>query len=162
MALGLSKAPPAPVVAINGEPAAVRVNRAIGELRQGRAVVVEGTEGVVLTAAANAVAAEQLGAMRALGCGPVLLGLTAARGAALGLAGAGPEGLALEVPATADPVWLRHMAFAPVGEAPCEPAWPMGPVAAAAVSLARQARLPPAVAFVPVVPSAVAAALAAG
>jgi GTP cyclohydrolase II len=162
MALGLSQAPSAPAVVINGEPAAVRVNRAIGELRQGRTVLVEGVEGAVLTAAASTVAAAQLAAMRALGRGPVLLGVTAARAAALGLAGAGPDGLALEVPATADPDWLRHTAFEPVGEAPGAPAWPIRPVGAAAVSLARQARLPPAVAFVPVARSAVAAALAAG
>jgi len=162
MALGLLETPSTPAVVINGEAAAVRVNRAIGELRQGRAVVVDGMDGVLLTAAANTLAAEQLAAMRALGCSPVLLGVTAARAAALGLPGAGPGGLAVETPATADPAWLRHMAFEPVGAPPEVPAWPLGPVGAAAVSLARQARLPPAVAFVPVVRSSLAAALAAG
>ncbi len=156
-----SQTPPAAAVAINGDAAVARVNRAVGELRQGRAVVIGSEAGAVLAAAVDTLTADRFEALRVAGDGTPLLGVTAMRAAAMGLDSAA-GGVALTVPAEVGPAWLRRFGLERVDAPPGGPARPLSPGGAAAIELARLARLPPAAVFVGTAPEAVRQALAAG
>ena len=67
----------------------VAVDRALGDLRRGSFVVVEGPGGPVLIQAAEAVTTESLAALARVGDGRTRVALTARRGRALGIADSG-------------------------------------------------------------------------
>ncbi len=129
----------------------VTVDRALGDLRRGGLVVIEGAGGPVLAQAAEAASAESLAALARVGEGRTRLALTARRARALGIAEPASLGV-LSLPlgesadaeslrALIDPTWQRRDAL-PAGLAARREAG--DGCVAAAVTLAKLAQLLPA------------------
>ncbi|OFX11097.1 MAG: GTP cyclohydrolase II [Alphaproteobacteria bacterium RIFOXYD12_FULL_60_8] len=137
-------------------PALLSVDRAIGELRRGRAVTVRATSGALLAVLAVETADRPaLEALKTLGSGASHLILTARRASALHVKSGAGEVVALTAPrdmdletliALADPTCDRPSALPPGVSATLPPA---GDVREAAVRLAKLARLLPAAVVAP-------------
>jgi len=142
-------------VAINGEAAALAVDRAVDELRRGRAIHLaeHGANGHgrgLVVAAVEAVPQSLLERLAATGA-PVSLLMTPERAHALGLADGGGPAVAIPMPASATIDALRTLAgagleraAAPVDFAAADPRPPFAHVAAAGFRLAKAGRLLPA------------------
>lgn len=141
--------------AINGEPDLLAVERALSELRRGRAVVVRGAGPAMLVHSVEALTDDALARLRATGVPPLALAVSAQRARSLGRSASGtavvavPVNMALEV--------LRELAGigAPDRESVHEPlaVLPCTDALEAAVALARHARLVPAVVAVAMDPA---------
>lgn len=133
-----------PLTGINGDPAALAAERALAELRRGRAVAIRAPEGDALAAAVETMGAALLARLRALAPGRLALVLSAERCLALGVATDAP--LALRVPDALDLAALRAIAGAEGSDAalPLLERMPCSAAMAAAVALARRAPLLPA------------------
>jgi len=139
---------------INGEPSALAVDRAIGELRRGRAIHIagHGTNGHSRGLVVAAVEAAPAGLLKRLaGRGtPLYLLMTAERVHALGIADTRGPAVAITVPASASIDALRALAGvgieSPTSDAVGEidPAPPFAAVASAGFRLAKAGRLLPA------------------
>src|SRR5690606_32665549 len=142
-------------VAINGEAAALAVDRAVDELRRGRAIHLaeHGANGHgrgLVVAAVEAVPQSLLERLAATGA-PVSLLMTPERAHALGLADGGGPAVALPMPASVTVDARRRLggagpgrAAAPVDSAAAAPRPPCADVAAAGFRLAKAGRLLPA------------------
>jgi GTP cyclohydrolase II len=152
---------------IDGERALRPAHRAVAELRRGGAALVASDQGAMLVAAAELASPATLARLDALGrSAPVLL-LAPARAAAV-LQGPAPGGadapaVAFRLPATATPALLRALAdptAEPAATRPEPAPLPPAEAAAAAIQLAKLARLLPAVVVAPVETGGDAAAFA--
>jgi GTP cyclohydrolase II len=135
---------------INGNPTALAFDRAVDELRRGRAIqVVDGGRGL-LVAAVEALQAPQLMRLTAASDGRVVLFVTAERALAAGLTRQLSGPVAVTVPPGADLDRLRavagvdHMAAVDGAAFDVDTAPSAGPLAAAALQLAKAGRLVPA------------------
>jgi GTP cyclohydrolase II len=135
---------------INGSPAALAFDRAVDELRRGRAVqVTDGTHGLVV-AAIEAVQTALFERLVAAGGGRAVMLVTAERGHAAGLSRQLSGAVSVAFPAATSLERLRGIAgvsgIAPVDSAAfdVDPAPPNAPLAAAAFQLAKAGRLVPA------------------
>ncbi|MCU0987173.1 MAG: GTP cyclohydrolase II [Acetobacteraceae bacterium] len=150
---------PGPLTAAQaeGERALRQVHRGIAELRRGAAALLLTAEGSWLVAAGELASPATLARLAALGTQPPLLLLAPARAAAV-LHGPAPGGadaaaVAFRLPAGVTPAQLRSLAD-PTASPPSARPEVAGPVpaeaAAAAIHLAKLARLLPAVVITPV------------
>ena len=136
---------------INGNLALLAVERAVAELRRGRAVFVRGPASGAIAAAIETTPPKQLERLLATGGDATRLVISAHRARALGWSGHA-EALASRLPASIDPVALLALAgVEPTivtdvirASLPARGLEPAGAAAAAAVALAKQARLLPA------------------
>jgi GTP cyclohydrolase II len=143
----LAPQPAATQIPINGDLAALQLDRAIGELRRGRAIqLIDGERGL-LVAAVETLQPPLL--KRLTGVGTLLMFVTAERASAAGLAAQDSGPVALTLPADAPLEALR--AAAGVGAAETRPvrgavdtAPPSAALAAAGFQIAKAARLVPA------------------
>ncbi len=144
-----------PSAPLNGDPATLAVDRAVGELRRGRIVCVRGPDAadvtspsaMLLLAAAETLRDSVLGALRAHG--EVGLTLARERAVALGLDGAA-EAMRLALSETVDAAHARALAAEPIEPGLAAAAArlrraPGGGLGSAAVALAKHAGLLPAV-----------------
>ncbi len=134
----------------DNQTATLAVNRAIAEYRQGRPVIVRGAEGAVLALAAEVAAADAVAGLAALGAGEPLLALTAERARALNIKPSGHDVILLELSP-----WLNAETLGGLADATTDLDQPLrgpftrvkrAPLAAeaAAITLAKRARLLPA------------------
>jgi GTP cyclohydrolase II len=134
---------------LNGDPELLAVERALGDLRRGRAVVVRDAGRQVVAMCVETLGEDGLARLVSVAARDLLLAISAQRARALGLANPAAAPLALRVEATAGLAELRAltgMDGRPRGDLVAEPCHkPLS----AAVSLARIARLIPAVVAVP-------------
>lgn len=144
-----------PSAPLNGDPATLAVDRAVGELRRGRIVCVRGPDAadvtgpsaMLLLAAAETLRDSVLGALRVRG--EVGLTLARERAVALGLGGAA-EAMRLALPEALDAAHARSLAAEPIEPGLAAAAArlrrvPGGELGSAAVALAKHAGLLPAV-----------------
>lgn len=146
---------------INGDPATLAVDRALGELRRGRIVRVEAPAqaGVLrhVVAAAETLRDSALQTLRGLANGDLALAVTAERAAALGLPAAPSGAQCLILPATLGAAQVALLAGAPAADgaaalAATLPRRDADAAHAAAIALARHSGLlPAAVCAVPAV-----------
>ncbi|MFO1060248.1 MAG: GTP cyclohydrolase II [Dongiaceae bacterium] len=133
----------------------VAVDRAVGELRRGGAVLIEDRAGsAALALAAETAEPEALAALRGLAEGELVLAVTPSRAHALGLTGGDDRPALLPVDETTAAALLRRLADPTAAAVPGEAAGPRGspiadgaeliPLASAAIELAKLARLLPA------------------
>jgi GTP cyclohydrolase II len=146
---------------INGDPAALAVERAVAELRRGRAVFVTGEAKDVLVAAVETAAPVLFQRFGLLGQGPLVLAVTGERAEALGLSAAGCTCVAMLLPRTADSTSVSDLAGVGMNMLPMvrDGLWleltTCGRVVAASLALTKQARrLVPAVLAIEMPPSA--------
>lgn len=140
-----------------GERALRQVHRAVSELRRGAAALVLAEDGAWLVAAAELASPATIARLAALGGKPAQLLLAPARAAAVlqrpAPGGADVPAVAFHMSATVTPAELRSLAD-PTAEPPTAKPELAGPVqteaAAAAIHLAKLARLLPAVLIAPV------------
>ena len=133
---------------LNGDPTVLQLDRAIGELRRGRALALSGAHGGAVVAAAEMLRQPLLERLRATGA-RILVVLTPQRAAALGLEGRHDTAAALPVPAHWDAADLRALAgaSAPAATAAVPEDWHAAAASAAmglALRFAKAGRLLPA------------------
>lgn len=133
--------------AINGEPDLLAVERALSELRRGRALVVRDGAAALLVHSVESLTDDGLARLRASGVPPLAFAVSAQRARSLGKSSTGTSTVA--VPPSMDLDTLRALAGInmPDREPTHEPlaVLPCTPTIEAAVALARHARLVPAV-----------------
>jgi GTP cyclohydrolase II len=135
---------------INGNPAALSFDRAVDELRRGRAVQVTDRRQSLVVAAIETVQAPLFERLVAAGAGRAAMLVTAERAHAAGLSSQLSGAVAITFPASANLELLRALAgvagIAPVDgmELTVDPAPPNAPLAAATFQLAKAGRLVPA------------------
>jgi GTP cyclohydrolase II len=135
---------------INGNPAALSFDRAVDELRRGRAVQVTDGRQSLVVAAIETVQASLFERLVAAGAGRAAMLVTAERAHAAGLSSQLSGAVAITFPASADLELLRALAgVAGIGtvdgiEVTVDPAPPNAPLAAASFQLAKAGRLVPA------------------
>lgn len=136
-----------------------RVDRVIGDLRRGAVAVVEDAGGALALQAAEAVTAESLAQLVALGDGTIFLALTRRRAAALGLAAmpSGPGGSnILALPRSTEAEFVHRLADPGAAMAGLGVEAPFGDrLVDAAIELVKLARLLPAAVTVRLAPAAV-------
>lgn len=136
---------PTPFAHLFRDGAQVIVDRALAELRAGRPVAIEGASGTSLVATIDSVSPATFDAFATLPGGGGVLVLPEPRARVLGLPADGPVGIPL--------TGLGHEAACRLAgglEAPTPPAWhPADGIAEAAIGLAKQALLLPAVLMAP-------------
>jgi GTP cyclohydrolase II len=142
---------PSPTIQeINGNPAALSFDRAVDELRRGRAVQVTDGRQSLVVAAIETVQAPLFERLVAAGAGLAAMLVTAERAHAAGLSSQLSGAVAITFPASADLELLRALAgvagIGPVDgiELTVDPAPPNAPLAAASFQLAKAGRLVPA------------------
>jgi GTP cyclohydrolase II len=142
---------PSPTIQeINGNPAALSFDRAVDELRRGRAVQVTDGRQSLVVAAIETVQAPLFERLVVAGAGRAAMLVTAERAHAAGLSSQLSGAVAITFPASADLELLRALAgvagIAPVDgiELTVDPAPPNAPLAAATFQLAKAGRLVPA------------------
>jgi GTP cyclohydrolase II len=135
---------------INGNPAALSFDRAVDELRRGRAVQVTDGRQSLVVAAIETLQAPLFERLVAAGAGLAAMLVTAERAHAAGLSSQLSGAVAITFPASADLELLRALAgVAGIGsvdgiELTVDPAPPNAPLAAASFQLAKAGRLVPA------------------
>ncbi len=151
-------APPPCAGALNGDRDLLAVERALGELRRGRAVVITGGDAPVLAMSVETLTRDGFRRLRAAAGARMSLAISGERARALGLGGGAGEALAMPLPDGLDLDAVRTLAGIGAEELPEHPAaLPAGGSSAplaAAVTLARHARLVPAVVAVTAEPAA--------
>jgi GTP cyclohydrolase II len=132
---------------INGDPAALAAERALAELRRGRAIVVRDGRHAALAAPLETMGEALLARLHALGGERVALALSASRALALGCADAAPHAIAFRVHAGTTLATLRAYAGAEGGTAkpPAATRVPASRLMDAAVAAAKRTPLLPAV-----------------
>jgi GTP cyclohydrolase II len=136
---------------INGSPAALSFDRAVDELRRGRAVQVTGESRGLIVAAIETLQTALFERLVAASGGRAAMLVTAERAHAAGLSRQLSGAVSVEFPATTDLERLRALAGVTPGVAALDaaafdvdPAPPCAPLAAAAFQLAKAGRLVPA------------------
>ncbi len=148
---------------INGDRRMVAVERAIAELRRGRAILVEDRDSAVLGMAVETAPAERLSALAGIAeertaAGRPRLVLTARRVAALGLTPAAAGPLAVALPPGVGIGWPVRLGLGRLGETAAQrmvqslSLTPAPAAAAALLDLAKLGRLVPAALMVPLGP----------
>ncbi|MEO3433863.1 GTP cyclohydrolase II [Inquilinus sp. CAU 1745] len=133
---------------VNGDSGSLAVDRAMTDLRRGRAILVEDGETGMLAAAIETAAEPLLRRMAALAGMAPSLAITADRAAALGL---GIGNMLIRPPRTIDIGWMRRVGYGAPADLPETVAPEAAPPAAeAALDLAKQAHLLPALAVAPI------------
>ena len=94
---------------INGDPSVLQLDRAIGELRRGRAIRLRGGDGTAVIAAAEMLRQPLLERLRSTGA-PLHLVMTAQRAAALGLSYEPDDVAVLSIMEHFDAAQLRQLA----------------------------------------------------
>lgn len=131
---------------INGDAASLVVERALGELRRGRAIAIDHGNATVVVRSAETITSGALGSMAALSRDTLTLAVSAQRAKTMGLSGDSDQPMAVRLPPGTD---LGHVhALSGLGQkTPSNPgpAVPCDAALAAAVNLCVSARLLPAV-----------------
>jgi GTP cyclohydrolase II len=131
---------------INGDAGSLVVERALGELRRGRAIAIDHGTATVVVRSAETLTIEGLDSLAALSRDTLTLAVSAQRARTLSLSGDSDQAMAVRLPPSAN---LEHVhALSGLGqETPANPgpAVPCDAALAAAVKLCIQARLLPAV-----------------